>query len=131
MREYAQERLDASGETVRSAAPTPVISSRSRGGGRAHLINTSTGFTRLAAERDNLRAALRWSLDEGDPTLALECAMHWSILDGARRLREGDAWTEAALEKTADAGPYPRACALYNADCSAGRWASMSGPCSG
>jgi tetratricopeptide (TPR) repeat protein len=58
---------------------------------------------RLDAEVDNFRAALDWSLRDGDPTLALRLAGlladYWEI---RARGGEGLEWTEAALDAAGD-----------------------------
>jgi predicted ATPase/DNA-binding CsgD family transcriptional regulator len=53
---------------------------------------------RVAADADNIRAALDWSFDSADPTLGIELAVamanFWSVHGP---LREGRAWLERAL----------------------------------
>ena len=62
---------------------------------------------RLVAERDNLRAALRWALDRPDPALALRLnAALFSFWTTCSALPEARRWVEAALALPApDAGP--------------------------
>jgi non-specific serine/threonine protein kinase len=54
---------------------------------------------RLDREHDNLRAALRWNLEHGDPNAALRLAValvpYW---DGRGHLSEGRRWLHAALD---------------------------------
>jgi predicted ATPase/class 3 adenylate cyclase len=94
--EYALERLRARGEEA-------VF----RGGHRDHFrklvegvrpIATLAGIHALRPERENLRAALRWSLDAGDTEDALRIAYRlWRYWTESGSLREGRQWLEAAL----------------------------------
>jgi len=70
---------------------------------------------RLVQEHDNVRAALRWSLDEADAhelglQLAAALGLFW-VLEGA--LAEGYRWLTEALDKAAHAPAALRAKALY------------------
>ena len=61
---------------------------------------------KLDPEVDNLRTALEWSLDHGDPTLALRLAgmleLFWDI---RARYAEGVEWLEAALAAAGNDAP--------------------------
>ena len=61
---------------------------------------------KLDPEVDNLRTALEWSLDHGDPTLALRLAgmleLFWDI---RARYAEGVKWLEAALAAAGNDAP--------------------------
>jgi predicted ATPase/class 3 adenylate cyclase len=99
IREYAGERLAETDE------PTPV--------GRAHLEwftqlaesatkpleDGAVGWLdRLAREHDNVRAALRWSLDHGEQELGLRLASAiWRFWMQRGHLREGREWFERLL----------------------------------
>ncbi|HEU5003435.1 MAG TPA: tetratricopeptide repeat protein [Actinomycetota bacterium] len=76
----------------------------------------STWLTRLAADRENLRAALGWAVDHAQAEIALRLAgalwMFWR-LDGA--FNEGRRWLDAALSFGPSAHPRPRAKALWGA----------------
>src|SRR5438105_1479251 len=72
IREYALERLDASsdGEAVRPSHASYFLALAEAivpklGGPDA------AGFQRLLSERDNLRSALRWSVDHAEPELGM------------------------------------------------------------
>ncbi len=106
IREYARERLRESGEEsatlVRHAAWCVE---------RATLVQDALhdGHDALAdgfdVEHDNMRAALRWAVEEGnDPELGLRLCFPLNIfwtLHG--HLSEGRAWTDAALAAATDA----------------------------
>ena len=65
------------------------------------------GLDRLAAEHDNLRAALGWALRH-DPEQALALAVHmWPMWMAGSHFQEGSRWLEAALA----AAPAPTAAA--------------------
>ncbi len=101
IREYAEERLQSSGEVEDvgrthaqyylelAEATQPEI-----------LMNTQPGWwwTRLEKEHDNLRAALRWTIRVRDAkTGARLASMLWRFW-AARHPSEGRRWLEAVLE---------------------------------
>ena len=56
----------------------------------------------------NLRAALRWTIDEGETDLALRLvAALWRYWQVAGQLAEGGAWAEAALAMPGAEAPTP------------------------
>src|SRR5690606_36727953 len=68
---------------------------------------------RLAAEHDNLRAALAWAL-EHDPNRALHVAVQLEKYWFTRgSFTEWDYWLSAALERSTDEDPRDRARALH------------------
>jgi predicted ATPase len=99
VRQYALEKLGESGEadSVRARHRDHYTAS-------AALLDapaTSGHEERVAQalrEMDNLRAALVWSLENNEVTMALEIASFLqSIWLGQGRIREGLAWIDAAL----------------------------------
>jgi predicted ATPase len=112
IREFAVERLDASGEgddrrrrhTEHSLAFTQQA--------EAHLQRTSRYWLdRVEAERDNVRAALSWSFDAGCEEEALEILTSLRRFWWVRGPAEGLVWLEKALAR-ARATPERRAPAL-------------------
>ena len=63
-------------------------------------------------ERDNLRAALRWGLDEGDAVRALQLACALGRFWVVRAHREGYTWLSEALDRASDAPTPLRATGL-------------------
>jgi predicted ATPase/serine/threonine protein kinase len=116
--EYAWEQLEASGEAMdlhrRHAAYFLAFAERAAPGLRG--ARQQDWFVHLRAEQDNLRAALAWSLENGESELGLR-------LVGALRdfwyfdafSAEGLRWTERALAIAQDASPAARAGALNSA----------------
>ena len=71
-------------------------------------------INRLAADLENIRAVLEWSLDSGRPEIALQLAgtLYWFwILRG--HIDEAGDWLERALAATSDESSQIRAAALY------------------
>jgi predicted ATPase/DNA-binding CsgD family transcriptional regulator len=97
VRQYAHERLGASGEldTVGYQHATCFESFAERwehtanvGGPRRQVAHAA-----LEQERDNLRAALRWCLDHGDAPMGFRLGRaHWNLWVVQGALREGCAW---------------------------------------
>lgn len=78
---------------------------------------------RLEQEHDNLRAALRWSLEAGEGDLALRIgSAAWDFWKLRGHLAEGRDWLERALAASRDTPPAVRARALRGAgDLAAGQ----------
>jgi predicted ATPase len=100
IREYAAERLAESGDQAamrgaHAAAFLEVAETHRR------LILGREGarhLDRLERDHDNLRGALRWAIDHGDPEIALRMvASLWRFWQLRGHLDEGRQWTEAAL----------------------------------
>jgi predicted ATPase/DNA-binding CsgD family transcriptional regulator len=115
VREYAAERLDASGQSaalrLRHAehfvAEARLAEPLWRGPGQKAWLE------RLASDLDNLHQALRTALDCGRADLALSlCAALGPFWIVRGLVAEGRRWTEAALSIGDDAGPSLRAPAL-------------------
>jgi len=118
IREYARERLASGGESEqmhgRHASYFTELSEQA-----CREFRTSRNrywMGRLRAENDNLRAALGWSLEDGEASLAVRMAAalrdHWHYNGYAA---EGLRWAELALERSADTAPTVRAGALATA----------------
>jgi predicted ATPase/class 3 adenylate cyclase len=94
LREYALERLDESGErqeTERRHAA--VVLALTEEVGRVVLSPTGdTSLRRLDPEEHNIRAAIAWSVDQGDPGVGLRImGSIWRWFQHRGRLREGRA----------------------------------------
>ena len=120
VREYAQEQLEAVGETdaVREWHARVFLRIAEQTAPKLWGHSDRTLLHRLAAEYDNLRAALHWSLStpagaEIGLRLAASLARFW-YLNGD--WSEGRSWLERALEQTPALPPAPaRATALHGA----------------
>jgi non-specific serine/threonine protein kinase len=100
IREYASERLVESGEDAeahrRHAAYFLLLAEKAEPELRGR--DQVAWLTRLEREHDNLRAALKWSLDTGDSDTALRMAGALARFWFQRGyLSEGRLWIEAAL----------------------------------
>lgn len=99
IRQYAQERLNESGEAY------PVRTRhRDYYGTRADTLGAPAGtdgrwrIKQAEAEIDNLRAAFGWSRDTGDVGTALRLASAlWPVWVSRGQLREASGWFDAAL----------------------------------
>ena len=110
IREYAAERLKSSGETeeihrahavyylalAEATQPETVVSSQSE-----------WWWTRLEREHDNLRAALRWAIHNGERDAAARFALALWRFWSARHLGEGFRWLEDVLTMGGTAGAEP------------------------
>ena len=106
IREYALERLEASGEAEdvrrRHAAYFVELAERGRQD-EPYLLGTQEAWLeRLDRERDNLRAALAWARDRReDELLAGLAAATWAFWIDRGYFGEGVAWLETALARGA------------------------------
>jgi tetratricopeptide (TPR) repeat protein len=127
VREFALERLEASGEEsatrVRHARYFLDLAERTT----AVIVKTPTPALLDVIERDhdNLRTALTWSRDTGDHDMLLRLAGALAFFWYYRGyLNEGQRWLGQALETPADAdAARPRAWALTNS----GMFANVGG----
>ena len=115
IREYASERLVASGEEelMRQRHAGFFLALAERAEQEVDGPRQARWLDQLQAEHDNLRTALRWALDRGKAEMALRLAMaldtfwlvrtHWS---------EGRRWLGAVLEADTSVPPGLRARAL-------------------
>jgi predicted ATPase/DNA-binding CsgD family transcriptional regulator len=115
VREYALERLAASGEAeaVRVAHAAYYRALAEEAEPKIASREQRRSLQRLGEEHDNLRAALSWSIDRGEVETALRlcCALwrYWLLIG---HLSEGRRWLGAALARRDEAPPALRARAL-------------------
>ena len=118
IREYAVERLAASGEAplIRQAHASYYLALAEAAADGLRGSALPVWAARLAWEHDNLRAALQWALDRGDAASALRLVAtlrdFWSLRG---YLSEGRAWAAAALALSTAAPPVARVAALLTA----------------
>jgi tetratricopeptide (TPR) repeat protein len=110
IREYALEQLTARGETTVLARAHAAYYLALAEAATAQWIspNAHAAITQLDAERDNLRAALQWARDGGDPILGLRLA--GALVKFWRRrgaLHEGRTWLEELLALNVSASDAP------------------------
>ncbi len=111
LREYARERLAEldDPERVHALHAAQVLALVE---GAAPLLRGAAdqiGAAKLAAEQDNLRAALGWSRDH-DPELFVRLVQEvWVYWQRSANFREMDQWTRAALDHTDSLLPTARA----------------------
>lgn len=100
IREYALERLAESGEeeTLREAHAAWYLALAEEAKPKLTTAEQMTWLDLLEREHNNLRAALRWSLDlaEADTALRLSAAL-WRFWHVRGHLSEGRRWLEEAL----------------------------------
>ena len=100
IREYAVERLAESGETeaIRRQHATFFLAMAEQSDLSLRSAEQSTWRRRLVVEHDNLRAALRWTLESREAEMGLRLAgallLFWRFCN---RLREGRSWLEQVL----------------------------------
>lgn len=116
IRQYGSEKLESSGEGPNVHEKHRDYFLRLAEEAAPHLTTRGQDewLTRLQAERDNLRAALRWGEQKGasEAQLRMVCALlfFWMIRGHGR---EGRRWLEGALGGADDAPPIFRAEALW------------------
>jgi predicted ATPase/DNA-binding CsgD family transcriptional regulator len=100
IREYAVERLAESGETeaIQRRHATFFLAVAEQSDLKLRSAEQSTWRRRLMVEHDNLRAALRWTLESQEAEMGLRLAgallLFWRFCN---RLREGRSWLEQML----------------------------------
>jgi predicted ATPase/Tfp pilus assembly protein PilF len=116
IREFAQEQLDARGETeaLRQRHADYFLALAEQAEPALWGTADQASWTqRLDADLDNLRSALSWRLARGHALQALQLAsrlgMYWFFTG---RLSEGRRWLEAALDAAPEVAPDERARAL-------------------
>jgi predicted ATPase/DNA-binding CsgD family transcriptional regulator len=100
IREYAGELLEASAEAEETRRAHAAHSLRFAQAAAAGLATSGQAKwrTTLEADHNNLRAALRFSLDAGDAATALNlCAVLWRFWFERGYLSEGRLWLDEAL----------------------------------
>ncbi len=115
VRQYAAERLEASGESAafrarHAAAMLELVFTHQAGGAGPDEI---ASLDRLEVEHDNLRAALRWSLSHDQGLTALRCsAALFRFWERRGHFQEGCAWLERALRSVPETPTAERGWAL-------------------
>jgi predicted ATPase/class 3 adenylate cyclase len=108
IRQYGLERLGEStdGETVRRRHRDFYLGFAEHAEGGLQGADQVAWLHRLEAEHDNLRAALRWSIDrdELEPALRLGSAL-WPFWDARWYVREGRQWLDELLARTRARAP--------------------------
>jgi predicted ATPase/DNA-binding CsgD family transcriptional regulator/transcriptional regulator with XRE-family HTH domain len=117
VRQYAAERLQGSGDegSTRQRHLDWCVALAEEAAVELHGPRQVTVLDRLQAERDNLRAALRWAAAQAPETglrLAGALVLFWNSRGS---LPEGRAWLDELLERAAGARPALRARALRHA----------------
>jgi non-specific serine/threonine protein kinase len=108
IRQYALERLEASGEafTYRSRHAAAFIGLAGSGDVEPSGAEEITSLDRLEAEHDNLRAALHWTLDHAPSEMGLRATAGMFRYWERRGLSsEGRDWLEQALARAGDEAP--------------------------
>jgi DNA-binding CsgD family transcriptional regulator/tetratricopeptide (TPR) repeat protein len=108
IREYAGELLDSSAEAddVRRAHAAHYLRLARAAALDLAAFDQATWRTTLEADHDNLRAALRFSLDVRDVTTALElCAVLWRFWFERGYLSEGRLWLDESLAAPSQPSP--------------------------
>jgi predicted ATPase/class 3 adenylate cyclase len=109
IREYARERLDASGATAELARRHARCFLELTQAAEPHLTGPQADrwLETLRVETDNLRSALRWATDRGDPpsveTGLRMAASLWRFWQQTGALREARQWLEDLLARATDA----------------------------
>ncbi len=117
IREYALEQLDRLGETesIRLLHAEYYLALTERAEPELRGPQQVSWLDRLEQEHDNLRSALRWTLDHGKPEIAARIGgglWHFWYIRGY--LGEGRGWLEEALEKGGDTLPSPIKWLVYH-----------------
>jgi predicted ATPase/DNA-binding XRE family transcriptional regulator len=100
--EYARELLEASGATViRRRHASWAMAFADQAAGQLEYADQVAWLERLDAEQDNMRAALRWALDQQEPETAARLlgALQWYWLRRGRH-REARTWSSEVLTLT-------------------------------
>ena len=117
--EYARELLQANGETaiLRRAHAAHYLALAEEACAALEQADPALWLDRLETEHDNLRAALRWSVQGGDPAIGLRLVVALQQFWNMRgHMSEGRRWQMAALAVAGpDAVPSVRAAILTGA----------------
>ena len=115
IREYARERLEESGELEAVSREHARFMLRCAQDALDEAERWD-GARKLEPERENLRAAMRWTLDAGEAVTSLVLATAYSILCVYRGpFSEGRSWLASALQADVEHAPAERARALLAA----------------
>ena len=118
IREYGWERLNGSGELEETRRAHAAYYLHLAEHINPHLRSAQQGvwLARLAAEHDNLRAALRWLIKHGEKEMALRLGgALWSFWELCGPWSEGRAFLEQALAASEGPAEAVRAKALVGA----------------
>ena len=116
IREFATERLDASGAgEVLGRHAAQYLSMAEMAEPDFGRAAQETWFEVLDTEHDNLRAALRWSIEHAPATALRLAAALWTFWLSQRHHTEGRRWLREALAQPAAGPPGPRVTALWGA----------------
>jgi predicted ATPase/transcriptional regulator with XRE-family HTH domain len=116
--EFASEQRDRFGEGPEffGAHASYYLALGERAEEKIGTSGQEEAFDELLRETDNLRAALAWSLADGDPTIGLRLAgALWQFWRAAGFLAEGRTWLEQAIQATRGASADLRAKARWGA----------------
>jgi predicted ATPase/DNA-binding CsgD family transcriptional regulator len=127
IREYALERLAESGEAeaLRRQHVAYFLKLAEESEPKMLSAVQATWYRRLEVEHDNLRAALRWTLENGEAEIGLRLAgALYGFWRSCNHLREGRSWLEQVL---AQPGAQEHTAARAKALLSAGTMAFLHG----
>ena len=129
IREYATERLEASGEAedLRRAHALYYLAFAEEAERDQESRNVGAWYARLEREHDNLRAALAWAIERGEAEAALRMCRALGGSWFMRHRSEGLRWLDQALALRDDVPALVRARALGTAG-SVRAWADNTGP---
>jgi predicted ATPase/DNA-binding CsgD family transcriptional regulator len=107
VREYARERLTATGELGHASGLHAqfFVSLAQAGEASREGPAEAAWFARLESEHDNVRAALTWLLERGESRVALQLCGSLGRFWLSRHPREGRRWFNAALARDDLAAP--------------------------
>ncbi len=117
IREFGHEALTAAGEVeaTRNAHAAYFLGLAEDADAQLRGPDQAAWLDRLNAEHDNLRAALAWSIEQGEAgaerALRLSAAL-WTFWVRLGYLREGRDWLEQAVDRGGVVPPFVRARAL-------------------
>jgi predicted ATPase len=118
IRDFAVERLLELGEAelaFRRHADT-FLALAEEAADRLGTADEASAFQRLGLEHDNIRAALRWAIEQRNAELALGLGgTMWQFWRSHGDLAEGRQWLRAALDIDPSSAPNQRAKALWGA----------------
>lgn len=116
--EFAMEQRDRYGEgpALLQSHASYFLALAERAEGKFGTSAQEEAFEELLAESGNLRAALGWSLTDGDPEIGLRLgAAVWQFWRAAGYVSEGRTWLERAIRATLRAPQDLHAKALWGA----------------
>jgi non-specific serine/threonine protein kinase len=122
IRQYARQRPESDGErqAVERRHAHYYLDLTERAGSELHRPNQSAWLARIEAEHDNVRAALRWSIDNRAAGMGLRAAGALYLFWMQRHVAEGRAWLADLLEAPGGPDDDGRALALATAGALAG-----------